>query len=156
MIKVIKYLFFTITLIISFNCQMQKNGVKAFKTLAYSEYGAEMETTQQIIRSAEEFEKTYHNVYKNISPIPEIPSIDFKKKSVVFLHFGTFNYGGIQYKVEKITLKDEDLNIQLDRQGPKIGEPSMTVMTHPFMFIELPKLDAKVKNINLTKNDSKL
>ncbi|MDG4946830.1 hypothetical protein NMK71_10415 [Weeksellaceae bacterium KMM 9713] len=151
MISVIKYILFTFVIMFSMSCKTNHEASKSFNTLAYSEYGAEMEATQRLIENQEDFESIYTKVYVNLSPAPEMPTVDFNKNAVIFLHFGGFNYGGISYEVKEIKQEDKDLNIHLIRHSPKPGEPALTVMTNPFMFIEVPKFKSEIDHINIIK-----
>lgn len=151
MISSIKYILITFIFMFSMSCKTNHEASKSFKTLAYSQYGAEMEATQRLIDNKEDFESIYYKVYKNLSPTPEMPHVDFSKNSVVFLHFGGFNYGGISYEVQEINKENNDLNIHLIRQSPKSGEPALTVMTNPFMLIEVPKFKSEIEQINIIK-----
>lgn len=151
MISSIKYILITFVFMLSLSCKTNHKASQSFKTLAYSQYGAEMEATQRLIDNQEDFESIYYKVYKNLSPTPEMPNVDFSKNSVVFLHFGGFNYGGISYGVEEIIKENRNLNIHLIRQSPKPGEPALTVMTNPFMLIEVPKYNSEIDQINIIK-----
>lgn len=124
-----------------------------FETIVYNEYGPEMERTEKWINTQQDFEETYRYLYQNMSSLPEFPEIDFDKNAVVFIHFGQFSYGGIHYDVKEIEAKNNELNIFLKYNGPKLGQPALTVMTNPFMLIQVPKIKPNPEVINIILED---
>lgn len=148
--KFLKYSLFTLLFILIMNCKTHHASLeKPFETLVYSQYGPEMEATKMMIENMQDFEKIYVKVYENRSPKPEIPTIDFDNKSVIFIHFGSFSYGGITYEVQKVSHENKELYIKLFHKQPKRGEPALTVMTNPVMLIEIPKINPTPTIINI-------
>lgn len=120
-----------------------------FETIEYKQYGAEMSATEVWIDNQQEFENIYRKLNQHLSPTLETPAVDFDEYAVIFLHFGKFNYGGIEYEVVSIEENNKILNIKLNRNAPKFGEPALTVITNPFMFIEVPNIKPAPEQINL-------
>lgn len=150
--KFLKITFLISLFVLNMNCKTQQtSGSTPFNTIVYSQYGPEMEATEQIITNAKDFKSYYHLAYENRTPIPGIPKINFDERLVIFLHFGTFNHGGILFEVQEITQRNKELDIVLTQNSPKAGEPSLTVMTHPFMFIDVSRGKDLPNSINIIK-----
>ena len=124
----------------------------AFQILEHSEYGTEMPAQQQLIKNQNALNAIYQKIFSNISPQPEPPEIDFKHKNVLFLHFGTYNHGGNSFKIDSIKNLNQQINVYLKLKSPAAGQPSLTVMTYPFMLIEIDKPQTEVQKINVIKN----
>ena len=134
-------------------CQVQKNMKNLdFKILESSQYGAEMTEQYKLITSASEYRKVYQQVFADITPQPEIPAIDFDRKNVLFIHFGTFSHGGNTFDVDSIQYANKNLDVYLRSSFPGPGQPSVTVITHPFLLIELDKPAQTVEIINIERN----
>lgn len=132
------------------SCSTQKNAQDLnFTLLEYNEYGNQQFKEESILTSQISFAKKYAEVYQDHSPKPMVPTIDFKQKDVLFVHFGEFNYGGNQIDVKKIDWENENLVLTLHKSSPKAGEPVLTVMTYPFMFVEVDKLTKKPAEIQI-------
>lgn len=152
--KIIKHIFLGLFILLTISCKTQQmNSEESFETLVYSQYGPEMEATERIIENKSDFEEIYKKVYENIMPIPEMPEVNFNEKSVIFIHFGSYSYGGISYEVKEIVQNEGQLDITLIQDMPKRGEPALSVMTNPFMLIEIPKITPQPTNINIIKVD---
>lgn len=147
---------FSVLFVISFlltGCQVQKNMKNLeFKILDSSQYGAEMTGQHKLITSASEFRKVHQQVFADITPQPEIPVIDFERKNVLFIHFGTFSHGGNTFDVDSIQYESNTLDVYLRSSFPGPGQPSVTVITHPFLLIELDKPAQTVEIINIKRN----
>lgn len=126
------------------------NGKMTFTTLEYTEFGNYQEKEKRLIQDVDTFRDVYTKVYENHSPIPEIPKVNFKKNDVIFIHFGEFRHGGIKMSVDSIFWDKKDLVISINKKSPKAGEPVSSVMTYPFLFVEIDKLSKKPNDIKLT------
>ena len=121
-----------------------------FNLLIYNEMGTEMPAQQRWIDNQADLHNIFTEVNRHVSPIPDAPFVNFNQKNVVFLHFGTFSYGGIQMELKNVEFNHPVLNITLSKQSPSAMQPALTVITHPYMFIEIDKLNSQPKEIKLT------
>lgn len=129
-------------------CQVQNNMHNLnFKVLESSQYGAEMPQQQRLITSQDEYSAIHKKVFANMFPAPEMKEIDFTQKNILFLHFGTFNHGGNTFEVDSIQYENTQLNVYMNTTSPGAGQPSLTVMTYPFLMLEIDKPTQPVETI---------
>ena len=151
-----KLIVLLIVLFCNLACQMQKtNRNLEFEVLEKSEFGAEMQAQNQLITTPQDFAKIQKTVFANQSPQPKIKNVDFNKKNVIFIHLGTYSYGGNAFEVTKVEQIDTELIIDLYIDSPGMGEPALTVITYPFVFIEIDKPHKEIQNIQVNKTRKK-
>ncbi|MDO5654596.1 MAG: protease complex subunit PrcB family protein [Flavobacteriaceae bacterium] len=138
------------------SCQTQNSIHRLnFEELANTEFGSEMSSQHRLIASQTEFEQIYRKVYAHQMPTPTIPAIDFSKNKVLFIHFGTFSHGGNSFRTDSITYYDKILKVYLQTSSPGLGQPTISVITHPFLMLKIENLTETPEKIEILKNKTK-
>lgn len=96
-----------------------------------------------LIKTKEEWTKTWEHLNSNFEPIPPIPYVDFSKEWVLVCCMGQKGSGGYAVQVKSIEATATEMKVALEHQSPGKGCMSITMVTSPYTIvaIENPKTD---------------
>ncbi len=116
-----------------------------FATLAKGTSGGPSEPSDMIVRDAAVLE----SLWVTISPEPEkaapLPAVDFGVDMVIAVFAGQKPSSGYAIEVKSIQDVGESIHVQVVDTKPPPEVATMTVITHPYHVVKLPKLDKPVK-----------
>ncbi|GEM_PF-4527570 len=113
--------------------------------------------SSKLITNTEEWSNIYYSTKaKGMLPKPELPSIDFTQKNLLFVTMGEQPSTGyaIEYKDGSVVVEDETLKITVDLTTPPTGSVQATLMTEPVLFLEISK--SGYKHIEIYDSDAHL
>lgn len=96
-----------------------------------------------LIKSKEEWVKTWEQLNSNFEPIPPVPYVDFTKEWVLVCCMGQKGSGGYAIQVKSIEATATEMKVAVEHQSPGRGCMSITMVTSPYTIvaIENPKTD---------------
>jgi hypothetical protein len=101
----------------------------------------------KLVTNKAEWEKTW-KIAKGIEdPLPNIPTVDFKRQYVIAAFMGERNSSGFKIEIPAIEKKGQTLRIHVK----KYETPGMLpVITNPFTLVRIPKGNFKLEVIEET------
>jgi hypothetical protein len=93
----------------------------------------------RIISEAPVFTEAFQSLHAAEVPRPTSPEVDFAQSAVLILSLGQQPSAGYQIDVEQIKQQGEVLNVQLRLSKPSSTSVQATVVTSPFIVIQVPK-----------------
>lgn len=77
-------------------------------------------------------------------PAPPAPAVDFAQNDVVAVFMGMKSSGGFSTAVTSVTTDGARIDVFVDDMVPGPGCPVTDAITHPFVFVKIPKLNLPV------------
>lgn len=93
----------------------------------------------RIISEAPDFKDTFQSLHATELPRPKPPEVDFATSAVLVISLGQQPSAGYQVDVEQIQRQGEVLNVRLRLSKPSSTSVQATVMTSPYIVIQVPK-----------------
>ena len=105
-----------------------------YKVLESGQFGPHMDSGKQIIiiNNENQFESEF-NKYQ----IASIPNIDFERNVVVLINIGGKSSGGYKIDIEGIVDNNEKTTIKSNISSPSSSCNTASVMTNPYIFVEV-------------------
>lgn len=142
-------------LIVNLSCSTQKNKMTTmnndsndYEIILTENYGGFPQEKTILVNNKKALNQVYMQLNMMRKPGIPIPTIDFENHTVIAVFFGKRNKGGNKFEIQKIQQKETQINITIKETKPEIA--SMAI-THPSMFIKIPKIKAKTVSILLKK-----
>jgi hypothetical protein len=95
-----------------------------------------------LIQSEDSWRKTWQMTRGIEDPLPEIPTVDFRKENVIAAFMGTRNSSGYRIEITDLVQKGKVLKVSIKKYETSGMLP---VVTHPFTFIRIPRGDYKLE-----------
>ncbi len=116
----------------------------AFDIIAQDEFGGMTDSKFIVIKDEATFSEIFKLIGKGRLPELELPTIDFKKETVIALFLGEKASGGYSITVEQIVAINDKVNVAYKVASPKPGDMVTTVMTQPYCIIKMPKTSKEI------------
>lgn len=97
-----------------------------------------------IIYSKDEFDKFWGQVYKNVSPVPAVPEIDFEKYIVIGACAGSKSTGGYGVEITGVVENEKNVVITINETSPPEGSFVTQVITSPGHIIKIKKTHKEI------------
>lgn len=125
------------------------NNVEEIKSEYYSNY-PEPGEIQKEITSQRVFEAEWNRVHEGMSPLPEVPSLNFEDREVILLMLDTKPSGG--YGIDNLQVNENDTQIIVRYSEVRPGESCFTTqaLTRPYKIFSIPQTE---KEIQYLKSD---
>lgn len=86
----------------------------------------------------------YEAQRKQETRIPEsilanVKNIDYGRKVVVFAYLGEAPGGGHDIGIEKVSIKGNNMTVQVRAKSPRPGQPVTMMLTHPYDFVTIDR-----------------
>lgn len=93
----------------------------------------------RIVLEASDFKDTFQALHATELPQPKPPEVDFAKSAVLVVSLGQQPSSGYQVDVEQIQQQGKVLNVRLRLTKPSSTSVQATVMTSPYVVIQVSK-----------------
>jgi hypothetical protein len=110
----------------------------------YSNY-PEDGVVQKVITNKWEFSSEWKKVHKGMSPVPELPAVDFTSKTVVLIMLDTKPTGG--YSIKDIKVEKNRFNTFVKYKEVRPGNSCGTTqaITKPYAFVSIPSPEKPIQ-----------
>ncbi len=92
-----------------------------------------------LISETSVFTRAFQALHATELPRPKPPEVDFKTSAVLVVSLGQKPSSGYQVDVEQIQQEGEVLKVQLRLSAPSSTSTQATVVTSPYIVIQVPK-----------------
>jgi hypothetical protein len=104
-----------------------------------------------VINSEKDYKKLWDDVYANLDQLPKIPEADLNKYTVVAVFMGAQKSGGYDVKIDKVSIMNDRLNIEVIETSPGENCIVTDAITKPYDVVKIAKTDLehefKVKKV---------
>jgi hypothetical protein len=101
------------------------------------------EAKQEVVKSADAWEKLWKQHATAAATSDKIPAVDFSKEMVVVATMGTKRTGGYSIEIVGVEAKDKTLKISVKKSSPPPDAMTIQALTAPFHLVAVPKSDLK-------------
>jgi hypothetical protein len=121
-----------------------------FLTVAKSSHSGHPERKNYVINSKAEWEVLWAQVVSGTNPIPDLPEIDFARRTIIGVFQGSEPNPGFEITISEIT-KREDRVIVSVKELLNLNCPAPGVVAKSFHFVEVDKLDPAQVEFSIKK-----
>ena len=126
--------------------------IRSLKKGAFSRIG---EVKQEVIKSADAWEKLWKQHATAAGESEKVPAVDFSKEMVVVATMGTKRTGGYTIEIVGVEAKDKTLRISVKKTSPPPDAMTIQALTAPFHFVAVPKSNLKPEFVEVKPTDKK-
>ena len=101
------------------------------------------EVKQEVVKSADAWEKLWKQHATAAGESEKIPAVDFSKEMIVVATMGTKRTGGYTIEIVGVEAKDKTLRISVKKTSPPPDAMTIQALTAPFHFVAVPKNNLK-------------
>jgi hypothetical protein len=94
-----------------------------------------------VIHSQAELTAAWNEMFRTLSPPPEIPTVDFSQEMVIVARAGAKPTGGYCITVDSAVGNRRRMTVTIRSGGPSAGQAILPVVTHPFDVVRVPRRD---------------
>jgi hypothetical protein len=106
-------------------------------------FQSKAEKAERLVVGAEaDWQKIWAKANGNISPMPKLPQVDFKKEMVLAVFMGQKPSGGFAVTITKVVPTDKGLNVHVRETAP--DGIATAVITSPWHLAVVPRTEGKV------------
>ena len=133
------------------------NGAKTspIRSLKKGAFSGIREGKQEVVKSADAWEKLWKQHATAAGESEKIPAVDFSKEMVVVATMGTKRTGGYTIEIVGVEAKDKALRISVKKTSPPPDAFTVQALTAPFHFVAVPKSDLKPEFVEVKASDKK-
>ena len=113
------------------------------------------EPKQEVIKSADAWEKLWKQHTTAEGESEKIPAVDFSKEMVVVATMGTKRTGGYAIEIVGVEAKDKTLRISVKKTSPPPDAMTIQALTAPFHFVAVPKSNLKPEFVEVKSAEKK-
>jgi hypothetical protein len=126
------------------NC-LAANGAQTLpiRSLKKGAFSGIREVKQEVVKSADAWEKLWKQHATAAGESEKIPAVDFSKEMVVVATMGTKRTGGYTIEIVAVEAKDKALKITVKKTSPPPDAMTIQALTAPFHFVAVPKSNLK-------------
>jgi hypothetical protein len=111
--------------------------------------------TARLITAEEPFTQLFRELHANTLPPPRPPGIDFTRFFVLFMAMQEQPTAGYALEVESIARHGDVLQVRVNRQPPPPGTLQATVMTQPFVILQVQRTKG-LKRVEISDQEAKV
>jgi hypothetical protein len=120
----------------------KSDGSVQFSVILSGAYSRSDSAHVDLVKDADSWRKTWLLARGGEDPLPEIPTVDFRKENVIAAFMGTRNSSGYRIEITDLVQKGKILKVSIK----KYETPGMLpVVTHPYTLIRIPRGDYKLE-----------
>ena len=133
-----------LSLVCLLNC-VAANGAQTLpiRSLKKGAFSGIREVKQEVVKSADAWEKLWKQHTTTAGEADKIPGVDFSKEMVVVATMGTKRTGGYTIEIVGVEAKDKTLRISVKKTSPPPDAMTIQALTAPFHFVAVPKSNLK-------------
>lgn len=145
MIKEITKYFILFLAVAAFSCTNSAGDKEklSFEVIREGSYSAITDKREVIIYNESEYQALMNDVYKNLDQKPNIPSVDFKKNSLVAVFIGSRTSGGFEVKIDNVTDGSDYLTVNVTETTPGKNCAVTDAITSPYVIVKIAKTEKK-------------
>ena len=113
------------------------------------------EVKQEVVKSADAWEKVWKQHNTAAGGSDKIPAVDFSKEMVIVATMGTKRTGGYTIEIVGVEPHDKTLRISLKKTSPPPDAMTIQALTAPFHFVAVPKSDLKPEFVEVKPPEKK-
>jgi hypothetical protein len=121
---------------------------------AFINYSAIREARQAVVRDSSGWRQLWEEIHANTSPAPELPPIDFSQQMVVMAALGGQATGGYDILLERATLDDTALTIDVTSTHPGPGCVLTQAETSPVDLATVPRHEGAIRFVETPRETS--
>ncbi|HEX8213152.1 MAG TPA: protease complex subunit PrcB family protein [Longimicrobium sp.] len=103
------------------------------------------DSARVVVRDARAWEAIWRDVWRNHTPVPALPAIDFEREMVVVAALGSRRSGGYGILVEGATRTAEGVEVSILKQSPGSRCGNTAAITTPVDIARLRRVDGAVR-----------
>ncbi len=93
--------------------------------------------TYELVGSQDQLTNLWYQAYGSQLQVPQVPSIDFSRETVLAVFDGQKPTGGYDIKVRGVSVENGELYVDLVQQQPQQGQIATQALTSPWMLIHV-------------------
>jgi hypothetical protein len=138
------------------NC-VAANGAQTLpiRSLKKGAFSGIREMKQEVVKSADAWEKLWKQHSTAAGSSDKIPAVDFSKEMVVVAMMGTKRSGGYTIEIVDVEARDKTLKISVKKTSPPPDAMTIQALTAPFHFVAVPKSDLKPEFVEVKPAEKK-
>jgi hypothetical protein len=113
------------------------------RSLAKGVFSGIRDAKQEIVRSADDWEKLWKQHGVSAGAAEKVPEVDFAKEMVIATTMGTKRTGGYSIEIVSAEAGEKTLKISVRKRSPPPGALTVQALTAPFHFVAVPRNDLK-------------
>jgi len=125
------------------------------RSLKKGAFSGVREAKQEVVKSADAWEKLWKQHTTSAGESEKIPAVDFSKEMVVVATMGTKRTGGYTIEIVGVEAKDKTLRISVKKTSPPPDAMTIQALTAPFHFVAVPKSDLKPEFVEVKPAEKK-
>ena len=139
-----------------FNC-VAADGAQTLpiRSLKKGAFSGIREAKQEVVKSADAWEKLWKQHASAAGESDKIPAVDFSKEMVVLATMGTKRTGGYTIEIVGVEAKDKTLRISIKKSSPPPDAMTIQALTAPFHFVAVPKSSLKPEFVEASPGANK-
>ncbi|HEX5869362.1 MAG TPA: protease complex subunit PrcB family protein [Longimicrobium sp.] len=103
------------------------------------------ERTQLVVRTQAEWEQAWRRMWKNHSPVPAAPAVDFEREVLVLAAMGTRSSGGYRVQVQHAAAHPDHVVVRVIETSPGGGCVTTAALSEPVDVARLPRTDLPIR-----------
>jgi len=138
------------------NC-VTANGAQTLpiRSLKKGAFSGIREVKQEVVKSADAWEKLWKQHCTAAGESDQIPSVDFSKEMVAVATMGTKRTGGYTIEIVGVEAKGKALKISVKKSSPPPDAMTIQALTAPFHFVAVPKSNLKPEFEEVKRSEKK-
>ncbi len=104
-----------------------------------------------VVNNQEQWKDTWNKVYSTYRSVPELPSVDFSKSTIIAAFAGTIASGGYSIEIVKVEEKADKVAVTVQSTVPGKMCATTSSLSEPFYIGQIPKITKPVTFISTTK-----
>lgn len=116
-----------------------KENINTYSILLHNVTGGKKEAQRLIIKDNESFLNLINDMSFEEESQSKVLDVDFNKFDVVCAFVGEKTTGGYDIILNKVEFLNQIVELDLEITEPKEGELTASVITSPYIFIQIPK-----------------
>lgn len=121
-----------------------QNGPLAFRTIEQSASSAEKENKNMVIKDEATWKAVWAETHANMTPVPDLPEVDFKTKMVIAAFMGEKPTGGFSIEIERIIRAEKKIIAFIVENSPHSACMVTKALTAPYHFVEVERFESEV------------
>jgi hypothetical protein len=106
-------------------------------TLSKGAYSGVEEKKYVMIVSQQEWEELWKEAHQNITPVPDLPFVNFASETVLGVFMGTRSTGGYSIEIDQVNYPDGLIQAIVKTRSPEPGDMVTTALTQPYHIVRV-------------------
>lgn len=102
------------------------------------------EAARRVIRNAEEWADFWQDVHADVTPLPEVPEVDFQRHMIVAAAMGERSSGGFSISIPRVRREGTEVHAVVEEVAPGAGCMTIQVLTAPVVAVRISRAEGPV------------